>query len=115
MWSVWPFLDGLCDFLRQTPVRSADQVSWISKEAVLIRRGSDRTLSVWRILVQVARHGIAVGLRRHWAAALLVLTLVLGAALVPAGVFGGREFALALALPILLVFVQELWSRGQPP
>src|SRR5262249_35044990 len=59
VWSVWPFLDGLCDFLRQNPVRSADRVSWISNEAVLIWRGSDRALSVWRILGQVARRGVA--------------------------------------------------------
>lgn len=111
VWSVWPFIDALSDFLQKTPVRGADRVTWLSSNSIMIRRGSDASKSLARLSWS---SGISAGktlLKRHWATTLLGLTLIFGAILTIFGVLEIKDSALALALPVFLVVVQEFIAR----
>jgi hypothetical protein len=114
VWSVWPFVDALNDFIRVSPVRNADRVTILSADAILIRRGKDKSASLARLAWRYSFANSLGILRRYWAFAFLVAVLVAGIILTIVKVLTTTELVLALVLPIVLVIVQELMARGRP-
>jgi Prenyltransferase and squalene oxidase repeat len=111
VWSVWPFIDALSDFIHRSPVHSNDRITLLSESSILIRRGPDASASLARLAWKDSSANSIALLRRYWATVLFALTLIVGAALVFADVLDLRSFLLALVLPVALVAVQELMAR----
>lgn len=111
VWSVWPFIDALSDFIHRSPIHSADRITLLSESSILIRRGPEASVSLARLAWKDSSASSIALLRRYWATVLFALTLIAGAALVFTDVLDLRSFLLALVLPVVLVAVQELMAR----
>jgi hypothetical protein len=113
VWSVWPFLDALSDFLRRTPIRNADRVTLLSPNSILIRRREDTSTSLAHLAWKSSSaRGIAWS-RRYSAVIFLALVVVAGAILTVIDILNLSEFLLTLVFPIILVGVQEVMARGR--
>ena len=114
VWSVWPYLDALSDFVQKTPIRGTDRVTWLPTNSILIRRNGDRSISVARLAWRFSSARLRALLQRYWATLLLLLTLLAGVVLTLLKILEAQEFLFALALPITLVAIQELLARSRP-
>ena len=113
VWSVWPFVDALSDFVRRSPVHRDDRITLLSHNSILIRRGSASSASLARLVWRdTAANSFAI-LRRHWATLFFSATLITGTILVLASILDPESFLLALVFPVVLVVVQELMARSR--
>jgi hypothetical protein len=113
IWSVWPFLDALSDFMSAEVLQPADEVTWISRDTVLVRRGDDAKRPIRRVAWTMVSSAALRTAKRHWATLILLAVLMVGAVLSVFGVLGVEEFALALLFPVALTFYQEIRARGR--
>jgi len=111
VWAVWPFLDALADFMDRSPLRDDDRIWWITRESMLVTRGTDVGKSL-RKLLRRSRVSVLQRLsKRYWATAILVLALLTGAGFTVSGLLAWSVFGFALVVPILLVGIQEFMVR----
>lgn len=113
IWSVWPFLDSLADFLARTPIKASDTVLVPSSDTWMIRRRADKSQPLSKILASRRRRRLKALLRRHWALGPFLLVVLIGMALVLSGRLGFKEFGLALVFPLILAGAQEIMARGR--
>ena len=111
VWSVWPFIDSLSDFIYKSQIHRDDRITLLPERSILIRRGPDVSVSLARLAWKDSSASSIALVRRYWATVLLALTLIVGAALVFADILDLRSFLLALVLPVALVAIQELMAR----
>jgi hypothetical protein len=113
VWSVWPFVDALSDFVRRSPVHNNDRITLLADNAILIRPGSASAGSLAHL---VWRHGAArwfAIFRRRWTIAFFGVTLIAGTILTLTSILDPESFLLALVFPVVLVGVQELMARSR--
>lgn len=113
VWSVWPFVDALSDFVHRSPVRSDDLITLLSHNVILIRHGSASSGSLARLVWKDSAGRWFAIIRRHWATMFFSATLITGTILVLASILNLESFLLALVFPVVLVGVQELMARSR--
>jgi hypothetical protein len=112
VWAVWPFVEALTDFLNRSPAHHDDVMSWHSQGVVVITRARRGAASLPALALAEVLRGSRTFLARHWASLLLGTTLAVGLVLTLLNHLERQDFLFALALPIVLLAVQELVSRN---
>jgi hypothetical protein len=113
VWSVWPFVDALCDFRRIVSVPGGSRLTWLTEGTLVIRRDVDKRKGLPRLYLRFRFSTIKSSLRRWWSTLLLAATFTTAGALLGTGVLDLKEAALTLVLPVFLVFFQELILRSR--
>lgn len=111
IWSVWPFVESLSDLVHKSPLRPGDRITWLSKHSILICRGPDTGKSLARLSCYSGATAAKALLKRHWATVLFLVSFIAGAIFTKYGVLDAKDAALALVLPVFLLFIQEVMAK----
>jgi hypothetical protein len=113
VWSVAPFLEALADVRTHLPLGYGHVVTPLSRHAAIVQGGSDLDIAPSRLLVGVRRERVRRLIRRQWATAALIGLITAGLVLLGTGVFGARELAFGLLVPVVLLVLQLAIGRSE--
>jgi hypothetical protein len=71
VWSVWPFVDSLCDFKRIASIPGGSRLTWLTDDTMLIRRQAEKRRGVLYLYLQFNLSAVRSLLKRWWSALLL--------------------------------------------
>ncbi|TDD32370.1 hypothetical protein E1287_23045 [Actinomadura sp. KC06] len=119
LWTLWWRLETLIALARLPLAGSADVLHWLP-DAAVVQRAHARERPLAELLPNRRLIDPATLVRRHWAAALLVLVCLCSAFGVAIGVWGWKDFWLSVILPVILTGFSESMrrrrtQRGPPP
>lgn len=110
IWAVAPFVYTFRDLQVLSPAKKNDQLL-VSDTAVVIQRSSARDQPLVALIRAQRRAAALRALSRHWATALLALSIILGMVLIAFDTLQWTDYILGLILPLCLFAVQEVRNR----